>query len=99
MLRSALTKALGDLALTQSNHESGGSGLDIVEESLVMAVLERAWSVGIRVGHIGGDVDDEKTNASRQDVHEWDGHVTMMDVDVTDKAKEGQPWAISSGVL
>jgi hypothetical protein len=69
MLRTTLTKALGDLALTQSKRESGGSGLDVVEECLVMAVLERAWSVGIRVGHIGGDVDDEKMNASRQDVH------------------------------
>lgn len=102
MLRSALTKALGDLALTQSNHDSSGSGLDVVEESLVMAVLERAWSVGIRVGHIGGDVDHEKMNASHHDVHEWDGNVAMMGVTAVDKAKEGQPWAmseLSSGVL
>ena len=95
MLRTALAEALGDLALTQSNRESGARGLDIVEESLVMAVLERAWSVGIRVGHIGGDVDDKETNASHHDVHERDGDLAMMDVDTADKAKEGQPWAIS----
>ena len=95
MLRTALAEALGDLALTQSNRESGGSGLDIVEESLVMVVLERAWSVGIRVGHIGGDVDDGKMNASHDDVHERDVDVAMMDVDTAEKAKEGQSWAIS----
>ena len=99
MLRSALTKALGGLALTQSNHESGGSGLDIVEESLVMAVLERAWSVGIRVGHIGGDVDHEKMDASHHDVHEWDGNEAMMDATAVDKAKEGQPCPMSKLAL
>ncbi|KAH9991607.1 hypothetical protein BJV77DRAFT_1068251 [Russula vinacea] len=49
LLRVALADALGDLALTQSPRGGGhGSGLDIVEEDYVMAVLERAWSVGIR---------------------------------------------------
>ena len=56
MLRTALQDALGDLALTQSVGEGSVSGLDTVEELYVMAVLERAWSVGLRVGRIGGDV-------------------------------------------
>lgn len=88
MLRNALAEALGDLALTQSNRKGSESGLDVVEENLVMAVLERAWSVGIRVGHIIGDVDGEKMNASHHDVHERDGDVAMMDVDAVDKQKE-----------
>ena len=54
MMRVALSDALGNLALTQSVRE-GGSGLDTVEEHYVMAVLERAWGVGLRVGHIDGD--------------------------------------------
>ena len=54
MMRVALSDALGKLALTQSMRE-GGSGLDTAEEHYVMAVLERAWGVGLRVGHIGGD--------------------------------------------
>jgi len=95
MLRNALAEALGDLALTQSIGKGSEGGLDVVEESLVMAVLERAWSVGIRVGHIIGNVDDDKMNASHHDVHERDGGVAMMDVDAVDKAKGGQPWAIS----
>ena len=56
MLRTALQDALGDLALTQSVREGSVSGLDTVEELYVMAVLERAWSAGLRVGHIGGGV-------------------------------------------
>jgi hypothetical protein len=95
MLRNALADALGVLALTQSNRKGSESGLDVVEENLVMVVLERAWSVGIRVGHIIGDVDDEKVDASHHDVHEWDGDVAMMDVDAVDKAKGGQPLAFS----
>ena len=62
MLREALADALGDLALTQSVREGSGSGLDVVEERYVMALLERAWSVGLRVGHIGGDSNDAKTD-------------------------------------
>jgi hypothetical protein len=81
MPRNALAEALGALALTQSNCKGSKSGLDVVEESLVMVVLERAWSVGMRVGHIIGDVDDEKMDASHHDVHERDGDVAMMDVD------------------
>lgn len=80
LLRVALADALGDLALTQSPRGGGhGSGLDIVEEDYVMAVLERAWSVGIRVGHIGGQSDGVKINTGHRDVHEQDGDVTMMD--------------------
>ncbi len=56
-MREALSDALGDLALMQSAQE-GGSGLDTVEEYYVMAVLERAWAVGLRVGHIDGDPGD-----------------------------------------
>ena len=95
MLRTALAEALGDLALTQSNREGSGSGLDIVEESLVMVVLERAWSVGVRVGHVGGNVDDKEMNASHHDVHERDGDVTMMDVDAADKPKVNHGLSLS----
>ena len=56
MMRAALSDALGNLALTQSVRE-GGSGLDTVEEHYVMAVLERAWGVGLRVGHIYGNLE------------------------------------------
>jgi hypothetical protein len=80
LLRAALAEALGDLALTQSVREGVGSGLDVVEEQRVMAVLERAWSVGLRVGHIGGDVDGENMDVSCDDVHEQDGDVVMIDV-------------------
>jgi hypothetical protein len=80
VIRAALAEALGDLALTQSVRKGAGSGLDVVEEQRVMVVLERAWSVGLRVGHIGGDVDGEKMDVSREDEHERDGDVAMMDV-------------------
>jgi hypothetical protein len=63
MLRAALADALGDLALTQSVREGeSGSGLDVVEERYVMALLERAWSVGLRVGHIGGESNGAKVD-------------------------------------
>ncbi len=97
LLRAALSDALGDLSLTQSvrEGESGGSSrLDVVEEHRVMVVLERAWSIGLRVGHIGGDVDD-KMDASHDGAHQLDGDVDMMDVDRADRAKEDRPWAIS----
>ncbi|KAH9971193.1 hypothetical protein BGW80DRAFT_498769 [Lactifluus volemus] len=56
LLRSALSEALGNLALTLTQSSSlRGSGLDVVEVHRVMAVLERAWSVGLRVGHIPAD--------------------------------------------
>jgi hypothetical protein len=77
MLRIALEEALGSLALTQSAGE-GGTGLHIVEEHRVMVVLERAWSVGLRVGDIGGDMDDTEMDVSHGDVHEQDGDVPMM---------------------
>ncbi|KAI0286435.1 hypothetical protein BC826DRAFT_1108867 [Russula brevipes] len=77
MLRTALEEALGSLALTQSAGE-GGTGLHIVEEHRVMVVLERAWSVGLRVGNIGGDMDGTEMDVSHGDVHGQDGDVPMM---------------------
>ena len=68
-MRAALSDALGNLALTQSVRE-GGSGLDTVEEHYVMAVLERAWGVGLRVGHIGGDSEDADMDMDHHDDHE-----------------------------
>ena len=96
MLRAALADALGDLALTQSVREGGsGSGLDIVEEQYVMAVLERAWSVGLRVGHICGESDGAKMDVGRHDVHEQDEDVTMMDaVRAHEAREEDPPWVI-----
>jgi hypothetical protein len=80
MLRATLADALGDLALTQSVREGGtGNGLDIVEEHYVMVVLERAWSVGLRVGHISGELDGAQTDVGRHDVLEQDEDVTMTD--------------------
>jgi len=71
MMRAALSDALGNLALTQSVRE-GGSGLDTVEEHYVMAVLERAWGAGLRVGHIDGEVEDAEVevDVGHHDVHE-----------------------------
>ena len=71
MMRAALSDALGHLALTQSVRE-GGSGLDTVEEYYVMAVLERAWGVGLRVGHIDASRDSESADMDmgHHDVHE-----------------------------
>jgi hypothetical protein len=96
MLRAALATALGDLALTQSAREGGrGSGLDIVEEDYVMAVLERAWSVGLRVGHIGGKLDGAKMDAGHHDVHEQDGDVSIMDtVRAHEPRKEDLPFLL-----
>ena len=92
MLRAALAEALGNLALTQSVRE-GGSGLDIVEEHRVMAVLERAWSLGLRVGHIGGDIDNAKVDESG--TNEEDGDIAMMDTFGTVAAEEeDRPGAI-----
>jgi hypothetical protein len=68
MMRAALSDALGDLALTQSVRE-GGSGLDIVEEHYVIAVLERAWGVGLRVGHIDGDSESADMDMGHHEVH------------------------------
>ncbi|KAH9963523.1 hypothetical protein BC827DRAFT_1266296 [Russula dissimulans] len=93
MLRAALAEALGNLALTQSIRD-GGSGLDIVEEHRVIAVLERAWSLGLRVGHIGGDIDDAEVDASGNDVHGQDGDVAMTDMIGMDAAKEDRPGVI-----
>jgi len=92
VIRAALAEALGDLALTQSVRKGAGSGLDVVEEQRVMVVLERAWSVGLRVGHIGGDVDGEKMDVSRDNEYEQDRDVAMMDV--VHGPKEHQPSAI-----
>ena len=64
MMRAALSDALGNLALTQSVRE-GESGLETVEEHYVMAVLERAWGVGLRVGHIDGD-----SEGGHMEIHE-----------------------------
>ncbi|KAI0247867.1 hypothetical protein BJV78DRAFT_1285227 [Lactifluus subvellereus] len=83
VLRVALAEALGKLALTQSVRE-GGSGLDVVEEHRVMVVLERAWSVGLRVGHIFGDTRDAEMAVSQDDVREQDEDVAMMDGDGED---------------
>jgi len=69
IMRAALSDALGSLALTQSVRE-GGSGLDTVEEHYVMAVLERAWGVGLRVGHIDGDSESADMDMDHLDVHE-----------------------------
>lgn len=69
MMRAALSDSLGTLALTQSVRE-GGSGLDTVEEHYVMAVLERAWGVGLRVGHIEGDPESADIDMGHHDVHE-----------------------------
>ena len=85
MLGPALEVALGELALTLSARE-GKSGLDAVEEQRVLVVLERAWSVGRRVGNIGGDAgDDERMDASQSDVQRQDADVTMTDVDGEDR--------------
>ena len=85
MLGPALDVALGELALTLSARE-GKSGLDAVEEQRVLVVLERAWSVGRRVGNIGGDAgDDERMDASQSDVQRQDADVTMTDVDGEDR--------------
>jgi hypothetical protein len=69
MMRAALSDALGDLARTQFVRE-GGSGLDTVEEHYVMAVLERAWGVGLRVGHIDGDSERADMDMGQHQVHE-----------------------------
>ncbi|KAI0271033.1 hypothetical protein BGY98DRAFT_1100449 [Russula aff. rugulosa BPL654] len=69
MMRAALSDALGNLALTQSVRE-GGSGLDTVEEQYVMAVLERAWGVGLRVGHIDGDSERTDMDMGHREVLE-----------------------------
>ena len=85
MLGLALEMALGELALTLSVRE-GKSGLDAVEEQRVLVVLERAWSVGRRVGNIGGDAgDEERIDASQSDVRGQDADVTMTDVDGEDR--------------
>ena len=84
MLGLALEAALGELALTLSARE-GKSGLDAVEEQRVLVVLERAWSVGRRVGNIGGDAGgEERVDASQGDVHGQGVDVTMTDVDGED---------------
>jgi hypothetical protein len=69
MMRAALSDALGNLALTQSVRE-GGSGLDTVEEQYVMGVLERAWGVGLRVGHIDGDSESTDMDMGHREVLE-----------------------------
>lgn len=81
MLGSALETALGELALALSARE-GGSGLDTVEEQRVLVVLERAWSVGRRVGNIGGDAGGD---AGQSDVHDQGVDATMTDVDGEDR--------------
>lgn len=87
-LRAALAEALGNLALTQSVRE-GANRLDIVEEHRVMAVLECAWNIGLRVGHIGGDVDGApKMDLKHNDVTEQDKDAVVMDVVGVDGAKE-----------
>ncbi|KAF8261004.1 hypothetical protein EI94DRAFT_1810924 [Lactarius quietus] len=79
MLSSALEAALGELALTLSARE-GKSGLDAVEELRMLVVLERAWSVGRRVGNIGGDEGGNERMDASQGVD-----VTMTDVDGEDR--------------
>lgn len=69
MMRAALSDALGELARTQFVRE-GRSGLDTVEEHYVMAVLERAWGVGLRVGHIDGDSESADMDMGHHQVHE-----------------------------
>ncbi|KAH8979794.1 hypothetical protein EDB86DRAFT_2983414 [Lactarius hatsudake] len=85
MLGSALEAALGELALALSARE-GGSGLDTVEEQRMLVVLERAWSVGRRVGSIGGDAGgDVRMDAGQSDVHDQRVDATMTDVDGEDR--------------
>ncbi|KAI9436985.1 hypothetical protein H4582DRAFT_371613 [Lactarius indigo] len=85
LLCLALEAALGELALTLSARE-GGTGLDTVEEQRVLAVLERAWSVGRRVGNIGGDAGaDEHMDASESDVRGQGVDATMTGVDGEDR--------------
>ncbi|KAI9510709.1 hypothetical protein F5148DRAFT_538042 [Russula earlei] len=87
ILRAALAEALGNLALTQTARE-GGSRLDTVEEYRVMVVLERAWSLGLRIGHINGNVNCEKVGVNDDDVHEQHGDVSVMEVLGTDITRE-----------
>jgi hypothetical protein len=94
MLRAALADALGDLALTQSGREGGsGNGLDIVEGHYVMAVLERAWSAGLRVGHINGELESggATMDVGHRDVHGQDKDPTMTDAVRAYEAKEKDP--------
>ncbi|KAH9043574.1 hypothetical protein EDB84DRAFT_1471643 [Lactarius hengduanensis] len=79
VLGSALEAALGELALALSARE-GGSGLDTVEGQRVLVVLERAWSVGRRVGNIGGDAGGDERMDAGQSVD-----ATMTDVDGEDR--------------
>jgi len=83
VLGAALEAALGELALSLSARE-GRSGLEAVEEQRVLVVLERAWSVGRRVGTIGGDVcgddagEEVRVDMSQSDVQGqgWDAWMT-----------------------
>ena len=88
MLGLALETALGELALTLTAR----SGLDVVEEQRVLVVLERAWSVGRRVGNIGGGDagSDESMDAGGSDVHGQDVDATMKDVDGEDCERDDQ---------
>ncbi|KAI0262473.1 hypothetical protein BC834DRAFT_389782 [Gloeopeniophorella convolvens] len=74
ILRVGLGDALGELALALTPREGTG-GLDVVEEHRMMVVLERAWSVGLRVGSVSCDTDDamDVDCVSRED-----GEVTVM---------------------
>ncbi|KAI9451216.1 hypothetical protein BJY52DRAFT_1191133 [Lactarius psammicola] len=90
MLGLALETALGELALTLSAREDG-SGLDTVEEQRVLVVLERAWSVGRRVGNIGGEAGgDERVDACQNGGHDQDVDPTMTDVDGEDWERDDQ---------
>jgi hypothetical protein len=91
MLGLALETALGELALRLSAREGRG-GLDAVEEQRVLVVLERAWSVGRRVGNIGGGDTgvDERMDAGQSDVHSQDVDATMTDVDEEDRVRDDQ---------
>lgn len=91
MMGLALEMVLDGLALTLSARE-GRNGLDAVEEQRVLVVLERAWSVGRRVGNIGGgDAEgDERVDEGQSDVHGQGVDVIMTDIDREDQRRDDQ---------
>jgi hypothetical protein len=91
LLRSALSEALGNLALTltQTSSSLRGSGLDVVEVHRVMAVLERAWSVGLRVGHIPAD---EASDADMDLGQDEVGRVVVSDRDGEERERAIGCW-------
>ena len=91
MMGLALEMGLDGLALTLSARE-GWNGLDAVEEQRVLVVLERAWSVGRRVGNFGGgDAEGyERVDEGQSDVHGRGVDVIMTDIDREDQRRDDQ---------